>query len=157
MIHKCTILILFFATGLSLIAQETTPAVPVDPVAAALGEIDAGQLQAASMHLDAITSPPAKLFVQASIERAKGEPKRAIQTIAALVVQYPNDADWTAKGELLTVMLYMELGLPDEADVTARQIQVLYEGTPVATQATGLREKIEKIKEESESKQGNES
>ncbi len=155
MSRKILILLLFVAAGLSVIAQETTPAVstaPVDPVAVALGAIGAGQFQTAEVHLVAISDPAAKLFVQACMERAKGDSKSAVQTLSALIVQYPNDPQWTAKSELMCAVLYMDLGLLDAADVTARQLQVLHEGTAVVTKADALREKIMKIKEEMEAK-----
>ena len=65
-------------------------------------------------------------------------------------MQYPNAQEWTAKGELLSVMLY--IGMLDCADATARQMQLFYEGTAVATQASSLRSSIEKMKEKVESK-----
>jgi hypothetical protein len=148
-------LTLFSVAGVTAIAQQAAPSAvmapaSVDPVAAALGALRAGQIQTAEAHLMSIQSPPAKLFVQACIERASKDPKSAMQTLAGLIVQYPNDPEWTAKGELLSVMLYLELGMLDAADVTARQVQVLHEGTAVAAQASALRLKIEKMKEESE-------
>ena len=165
MSRKIFILILFVAAGISVIAQETTPSfaeaaegkpavstAPVDPVAAALGAMGAGQFQTAEMHLVAIPDLAAQLFVKACIERAKGESKNAIQTLAALIVQYPNDPQWTAKSELMCAVLYMDLGLLDAADVTARQVQVLHEDPAVATKADALRAKIAKIKEEMEVK-----
>jgi hypothetical protein len=151
--RRSACLILFLTAGFVAMAQETTPVVPVvDPVDAALGAIRAGQHDLAETHLMSIQSPPAKIFVQACIERDKGDSKRAIQTLAGLIVQYPNDPEWTAKGELLSVMLYLELGMLDAADATARQVQVLHEGTAVAEKATALRSKIEKMNEEMESK-----
>jgi hypothetical protein len=150
-------LTLFSVAGVTAIAQQAAPSAvmapaSVDPVAAALGALRAGQIQAAETQLALITNPAAKLFVQACIERASKDPKRAIQTVVGVIVQYPNDPEWTAKSELLSVMLYLELGMLDAADATARQVQVLHEGTAVAEKATALRSKIEKMNEEMESK-----
>lgn len=144
------ILILFAVAGLTAVAQEAAPA-PADPVAAAFGAIRAGQLETAEMQLEQIPDPAAKLFVQACVEKAKGDPKRAIQTVTQLIVRYPNDPDWTAKSELMSAELYVQLGMLDNADVTARQIQKLHEGTAAAEAATALREKIANLKAEKES------
>ncbi len=133
-------------------AQDTVPAAPVDPLAAAFASIRAGQLPEAEMQLAAINNPPAKLFVQACIEQAKGDPKRAIETIAELIVLYPNDPDWTAKSELMSVALYIQLDMLDAAEVTARQIQKIYDGTDVADKATALRSQIDQFKKETEEK-----
>lgn len=133
-------------------AQEVTPAAPVDPVVAALDALGAGQIQAAEAQLALISNSAAKFFVQACIERAQGDFKSAIQTVGELTVQYPNDAEWTAKGELLSVMLYMDLGMLDSADATARQMQLFYKETAVAAKATALRSQIDQLKKETEEK-----
>ena len=146
-------LLLFAATGFSAIAQEMPPVTPaVNPLTAAMGALGAGQIQAAEVQLESINDPAARFFVQACIERAKGEFKRAVQAVGELIVQYPNAPEWTAKGELLSVMLYIDLGMLDCADATARQMELFYEGTAVATQASSLRSSIEKMKEKVESK-----
>ncbi|MDD3276110.1 MAG: hypothetical protein PHP93_03555 [Kiritimatiellales bacterium] len=151
------ILILFAIAGLSATAQQAVPPaavkpVPGDPAEMALNSLRAGQIPAAEAQIKDITNPAARRFVQASIEQAKGEPKRAIQTVSDEIVQYPNDPDWTAKSELLSAALYMELGMIDAADVTARQIQMLHEGTDAAVKATALRNKIEQLKKVTEVK-----
>jgi hypothetical protein len=46
----------------------------------------------------------------------------------------------------------METGMLDAADVTARQIQKIYEGTDLATRATALRSQIDQLKKETEEK-----
>jgi len=143
-------LILLLSAGLSVMAQDTVSAGPVDPVVAALGAVRAGQLSEAGIQLAEISNPPAKWFVQACIEKAKGDPKRAAETIAELIVLYPNDPDWTAKSELMSAVLYLELGMLDAADVTARQIQKIYEGTGIADRATALRSRIDQLKKETE-------
>jgi hypothetical protein len=143
MVRLFICLTLFAVAGFTAVAQEVTPAAPVDPVAAALDALRAGQIQAAEAQLASIPNPAARFFVQACIERAKGDFKSAIQTVGELIVQYPNDAEWTAKGELLSVMLYMDLGMLDSADATARQMQQLYAGMDIAKQADVLRARIE--------------
>jgi len=153
-------LIFLLSAGLSVMAQDAVPAAPVDPVAAApvdpvaaaFGAIRAGDLKMAELQMEQIPGPAAKLFVKACIEQARGDSKRAIETTGELIARYPNDPDWIAKGELMITALYMELGMLDAADVAARQVQMIYEGTDVEGKATALRSKIEQLKKEAESK-----
>jgi len=118
----------------------------------AFGADEAVEVLSTGQHLSGISNPAAKLFFKARIERAKGEPEQAIQTLATLIAHHAHDERWIAKSEYMSAELYLELGLLDAADVTARQIQQLYVGTDVAKQATALRAKIEKLKNEMESK-----
>jgi hypothetical protein len=129
----------------------TVPNAPVDPAQAALSALDAGQIQKAEQYLNAIDDPAAQLFIQARIEWAKGDPKSAVQTNARLVAVYYNNEKWIAKSELMSAKLYVELGMLHAADVTARQVQALHEGTAEATEAAGLRIQIEKRMAEKES------
>jgi outer membrane protein assembly factor BamD (BamD/ComL family) len=133
-------------------AQDAVPAAPVDPIVAAFGAIHEGQFQEAELQMAQIPSPAAKLFVQACIQRVKGDLKGALETTGELIARYPNDPDWIAKGELMIAALYMETGMLDAADVTARQIQKIYEGTDLATRATALRSQIDQLKKETEEK-----
>jgi hypothetical protein len=97
-----------------------------------------------------ITSPEEKLYVQACLERANGDPKRAIQTVAKVMALYSGKREWMARSELLSAELYLELGMPEAADVTARQVQNLYAGMDVAKKADALRSKIKKLKKGAE-------
>ncbi len=144
-------LILFAVAGFSAVAEEGATA-PVDPVSAAMSALRAGEFQTAEMRLTEISNPAAKYFVQACIEQAKGDPHRAVQTVAQGIVEYPHDPDWIAKSELLSAVLYLELGMLDAADVTARQAQGFYAGTDIAEKAGALRAEIENLKEGMESK-----
>lgn len=141
-------LILLAASGLSK-AQEAVP-VTTDPVETAFSAIRSGQLETAENQAAAIRNPAAKYFVQACIEKAKGNPKASLETIAHGIVLYPNDPDWTAKSQLLSATLYIQLDMLDAADVAARHIQMIYEGTGFADQATALRSRIEQLKKETE-------
>jgi len=140
-------LILFAAAGL-LFASEQAVAIGVE---GDLG-LSKSKLQALEQRLETITDPAAKLFFKAGVEQAKGEPEQALQTLSALIVHHAHDEKWIARAELLSAELYVELGLLDAADVTARQVQVLYEGTAVVAQASDLRLEIEKMKAEMETK-----
>jgi hypothetical protein len=142
----CLVLMFLTLPGLSLRAQQAAPA--PDPVAAAFHAIGAGRLQVAQEWVPHIENPAARRFVQAYIEWKKGDLKGAIQTATKLTVLYPNDTDWLPKTELLCAQLYIELGMLDAADVTARQMELFYEGTDTAAKATALRDRIKNLKAE---------
>jgi hypothetical protein len=150
------LLTLFAVVGFSGVAQEVAaPArgekqIPVDPVDAALAALDAGNVDEAELKWVEISNPAAKIFVQAGIARARGNLKSALEMLAGGVVLYPHNSDWIAKSELMMVVLYMESGMLDAADVTARQVQVFHEGTDAAKNATALRSDIERLKKETE-------
>lgn len=112
--------------GLCVCAQETTTATNAPMELSAAG----------------------RLYEQAVAQRDAGDPKRAIQTVAEIVALHARDEQWMPKAELLSVELYLELDRLDAADVTARQVESLYEGTDAAEKATALRENIKKLKAE---------
>lgn len=141
-------IILCFAVATAGFTQE---AVPADPIARAFLSMNAGQFDAALVQAEDISNPAAKLFVQASIAQAKGEPERAIEIVTRGIAQYPNDPDWTAKSELMSAALYVRLGMLDAAAATVRQMQLFYEGTDTAAKAAVLQERIEKMKADKES------
>jgi len=134
------------ATGATPVAAAAQP-VAVDSAAVALAALKAGDIPGAEKLLPEIKNPAAQIYVQACIERAKGDASAAIQTVAKGIVLYYNDQAWVAKSEMLSAALYVELGLLDEADVTAKQVQALYSGTDVVKEADALRSQIEKLKE----------
>jgi len=127
-----------------------------EPVAIASADKDTGfsesQIQAAEQRLATITDPAAKLFFKTAVEWAKGEPEKALKTVSELIVHYAHDERWIARGELLSAVLYAELGMLEASDVTARQVQALYAGTDVAEAATALRNEIERLKNETDVK-----
>lgn len=92
------------------------------------------------------------LYQQAVSERELGEPKKAIQTAAEIVALHSIDDEVMPKAELLCAELYVEIGLLDAADVTARQVVALYKGTEVAETAAALRKQIELKKLEADTK-----
>jgi len=93
-----------------------------------------------------LTHPAAKLYLKACIERAKKDPKAAIQTVVQVIALYSADEYWMAKSELLSAALYIELGLLEEAEATALHVQELYKEMDVITEADALRSQIEKLK-----------
>ena len=130
-------LILFSVAGLSRAAEEQDRLTP-------------DQIQAMERRVATIADPAARLFFQANIHRAKGDPEQALQTLAQLIVHHPYEKRWITRSELLCAKLYFELGMLDEAEVTARQVELLNKGSEAAEKARLLREKIKKVKEQSE-------
>ncbi len=84
------------------------------------------------------------LYERALKERTEGKPKQAIETIAEAIALNPTNRVWFAQSELLSAELYLELGMTNAADVTARQVQVLYPETDFAEKASALRVRISK-------------
>ena len=138
-------LVLFAFTGISVAAEEGMAASPAES-----SDPKVNRIQALEKRLQTITDPMAKLYFKAGLERMKGDPERAIETLTQLIVEHPNDEKWIARGELLSAELYLELGMLNSAAATARQVQFLYEGTDSARQAAALSVKIEKLKKEIE-------
>ena len=115
--------------GLAASAQETTSA--ATPVV---------ELSAAG-----------KLYEQAVAQRENGEPKLAVQTTAQIIALHAQDKEWLPKAELLSAKLYVELNLLECADATARQVEIIYEGTDAAEEAAAIRTEIEQLKADKES------
>lgn len=132
------LLMLIFAAAVSARAEE----VAADSVEA--------KILTAESRLAQISDPAARLFFRAGIERAKGEPEQALRTLSELLVLHADEERWAARSELICAQLYLELGLPEAADVTARQIQFMYEGTEQAAKAGELRAVIRDLKERTE-------
>jgi hypothetical protein len=138
-------IMLFVLAGAGSAAAQATDASPSDA-----GTLSENQIQAMEQRLATINDPAARLFFQANIHRAKGELEQALQTLAQLNVHHAHDKRWISRSELLSAKLYLELGMPDQADVTARQVEFLNEGTEAAETARLFREKIKQMKEQSE-------
>lgn len=132
----CLVLIFFSAVGLSLASEESD-------------RLSEEQIQAMEQRLTTVITPAARLFFQANIHRSKGELEQALQSLAKLTALHAHEKRWIARSELLSAKLYLELGMQDQADATARQVELLYEGTEMAERAVELRKKINQIKESS--------
>jgi hypothetical protein len=112
----------------------------------ALVAIQKGQLgEAEKLKLEvAEKSVAAGLFLEASIERAKGEPKKAIQTVTLMIEEHANDLEWLPASELLSAYCYLDMAgtnsiiTTNSALNTARQVKNMYSGTAVAVDATKL-------------------
>ncbi|MCF7817153.1 MAG: hypothetical protein K9M54_04665 [Kiritimatiellales bacterium] len=105
----------------------------------ALAALAAGDVSAAETLRAAVDSEAAGLYLQACIERARQEPKTAIQTATDVIAKHGNDMDWLPSTELLCTRLYLDMAMTNSADSTARQVQKLYAGTHIAKDAERLR------------------
>ncbi len=91
-----------------------------------------------------VSSEAARLYLQACIERADNQPKKAIRTVAKIITNHANDIVWLAPSELLCAYLYLDMMGSDSiittnsALHTARQVKSIYSGTHVAADATTL-------------------
>jgi hypothetical protein len=108
-------------------------------------EMTPAEIQAMEQQLETVTNPAARLFFQANIYRAKGEIEQALRTLAKLTALHAKEKEWLTRSELLTAKLYLEVGMPAAAEVTARQVEILNEGTDAAETARLFREKIKQV------------
>ena len=97
-----------------------------------------------------VGDPAARLFYQANIHRAKGEVELALQSLAKLTALHAHNEEWVTRSELLSAMLYLEVGLPGAAEATSRQVEFLNEGTDAAEQARRFLETVVRVKKQSE-------
>ncbi len=134
----------FVLAGSMFAAAQGTDAPPSDA-----GTVSESEIQAMEQRLATISDPAARLFFQANIHRAKGELEQALQTLAQLNVHHAHDPRWITRSELLSAKLYLDMGMTNQADVTARQVEFLNEGTEAAETARLFREKINQVNEKS--------
>lgn len=89
-------------------------------------------------------SEAAGLFLKASVERAKGEPKLAIKTVTTIIMDHSNDQEWLPASELLSAYCYLDMTgtnsiiSTNSAMNTARQVKNMYAGSAVAVDAEKL-------------------
>lgn len=88
-------------------------------------------------------------YKQACLLRDNGDFPAAIEEVARGIALNPPEKEWLAKSELLSAELYMEMGILESAEVTARQVELLYPGTEFETEAKMLRAKIKQLTETS--------
>jgi len=82
-----------------------------------------------------MNSPPGKLYLQACIDRAKGKPKLAFNSVCSIIANYEGDFYWMSKAELLSAYLYLDSHLTNSAIATAKQVASIYAGSDVANNA----------------------
>ena len=116
----------------------------------ALSSIAAGSLAEAEAVCSEISNPAAKLYLQASLQRARQQPEAAIQTAVELIADHPNDMLWMPLTELLCAELYLDLGMTNSAEATARQTETFYAGTSIGKEAQVLRQNIKQLTEQPE-------
>lgn len=110
----------------------------------ALAALAGGDLETAEKVRTEMTSEAAGLYLQASIERAKHQPKAAIQTVSVIIAEHANAVDWLGPSELLCAYLYMDMvgnspGITtNSARTTARQVKNIYAGSSEAADAEKL-------------------
>jgi hypothetical protein len=110
----------------------------------ALIAIAEGEIEQAQTMMKDIDSEPAKLYLQATIERAEGRPKDAIRTVSGIIINHANDLEWLGPSELLCAYLYMDMLGPDSVITTnsplhtARQVKNIYSGDSVSADAREL-------------------
>jgi len=119
-------------------------------VCAALAAADQKEFTAAETFLTQISDPVASLYVQASIQRAQGAFRDAIQTSVKVIADHVDNMDWLPRTEFLCAELYLETGRTNSAVVTARQAAKFYAGTNVGNEADALHSRIEQLMNKSE-------
>ncbi|MDF7797905.1 hypothetical protein P4C99_00420 [Pontiellaceae bacterium B1224] len=89
-------------------------------------------------------SEAAGLYLKAAIERAKEEPKQAMQTVTVIIKDHSNDQEWLPASELLAAYCYLDMTgtnsviTTNSAMNTARQVKNMYAGSAVAADAEKL-------------------
>lgn len=87
-------------------------------------------------------------YKKAVLLRDQGDVAAAIEEVGKGIALNPQEKEWLAKSEVLSAELYLKLGAVTSAEVTARQITLLYPGTEFATEAQKLLEEINRLTEE---------
>lgn len=119
---------------------------PTQVMDRARAELDAGRPAAAREWIVQIQEPAARLYFQARADRAEGNLKDALRHAASVVVFHYRQRDWIARAEWLCAQLYIEAGMPEAAEVTARQVMLFYTGTDLAEQAGRFVQELEEEK-----------
>ncbi|VGO22658.1 tetratricopeptide repeat protein [Pontiella sulfatireligans] len=121
------------------LAQSSGPKfVMLGQVNTALAAIAEGDFKAVESLREEIESEAASLYLQASAERAQGQPKVAMQTVVEIIAEHANDVQWMAPSELLSAELYLDMAMTNSAVSTARQVKNIYGGSNIAADANKL-------------------
>ena len=81
-------------------------------------------------------------YKKASALRDQGKFAEAIEEVSRGIALNPQETEWLAKSEVLSAELYIKLDMLKAAEVTARQVMLLYPGTEFETEAKKLQEEI---------------
>ncbi|VGO14532.1 hypothetical protein PDESU_03095 [Pontiella desulfatans] len=95
-------------------------------------------------------SEAAKLYLQACIMQAQGQPKQAIQTVTEIIAAHGNDLEWMPESELLSAYLYLDMAMTNSAVNTARQVKNIYAGSSSAGDAAKLFAQLGGVEETAE-------
>jgi len=136
--------------GIRLVGLPRALAQDADTKPTGTSGLSPEQIETMEKRVTQINDPAARLFFEANIHRAKGELETALQKLATLNVHHAHNKRWITRSELLTAKLYLEMGMPEQAEVTARQVEFLNQGTDAAETARLFREELMQRKEQSE-------
>ncbi len=142
--------ILYYMTVLGVAGAMSVAAQGSDTASSGEVKLTEEQIQMMEQRVAAIADPAARLFFQANIHRAKGELEQALQKLARLNVLHAHDKRWITRSELLTAKLYLEVGMPEQAEVTARQVEFLNEGTEAAETARRFLDELKQMNGQAE-------
>lgn len=87
-------------------------------------------------------------YKQAGELRSQGKFAEAAEEVAKGIAFNTENKDLYAKCEFLSAELYVELNMLEAAEVTARQVELLYAGTEFEAKAKTLRGKIKHLLDE---------
>ncbi|MCF7847901.1 MAG: hypothetical protein K9M45_03535 [Kiritimatiellales bacterium] len=104
----------------------------------ALAALADGDFQTSEKIHGEVESEAAGLYLQACMQRAQGEPKKAIKTITRVIAEHGNDVEWLAPSEWLGAQLYLDMAMTNSAANTARQVMNIYAGTHISGDAAKL-------------------
>jgi len=107
------------------------------------GLVETNSLVKAEKMCNEMKSEAAKLYMQARIEQAKGNPKAGMKLVCKVIAEHGNNMDWMPSSELLSAYLYFDMGLTNSVLGTAGQVESIYAGSNISKDAEGLRVKVE--------------
>lgn len=97
-----------------------------------------------------VESQAAGLYLQAVIERAKGNHRSAIKLLTEVIASYGNDMNWMPESELLSAKLYLDMARTNSAATTARQVEKIYGGTSTANAAKIFAKSLPEVEQKTE-------
>ena len=89
-------------------------------------------------------------YTQAGLLRSQGKFAEAAEEISKGIAFNTENKELFAKCELMSAELYVEQGMLKAAEITSRQIELLYPDSEFEAKAKTLREKIKQLTEEAE-------
>lgn len=114
--------------------------------AALVALADTNTISTAEQLRGEVASEAAGLYLQACIERAKGEPAKASWIVCGIIADHGNDLDWMPQAELLSAELYLDQALTNSAANCARQVQSIHRGSNTAADAKKMQVELDAAK-----------